>query len=85
MNQPKLPSPAKNLLWQIRTGATLWRGPLTEGRRCYVVERDGTMQLTYSREIGVLESHGLIVGIAPGGKNEPTKFELTKAGKVHLL
>ena len=85
MNQPELPSPAKNLLWRIRTGATLWRGPLKEGRRCYVVERDGSMQLTYPREIRVLESHGLIFGIAPGSKNEPTKFELTEAGKAYLL
>lgn len=85
MNQPDLPSPAKHLLWCIRTGATLWRGPLTEGRRCYVLNSDGSKQQTYPRVIRVLESHGLIVRRAPGTKDEPTKFEMTEAGKAYLF
>ena len=85
MNQPELPSPAKNLLWRIRTGSTLWRGPLTEGRRCYLIDPDGSMQKTYPREIRVLENHGLIVGIAPECNNNPTKFELTEAGTAYIL
>ena len=85
MNQPELPSPSKNLLWRIRTGATLWRGPLKEGRRCYVIGPDGSMQQVYPREIRVLESHGLIVGPALGSNNEPAKFEITEAGKAYLL
>ena len=76
-----LPSPSANLLWQMQQGASLYRGPLSEKRRCYIVWKDGLEQKIFSSQVRVLEDRGLIVALPRSGKDQPTRYELTKAGR----
>lgn len=86
MSDFELSSPSRNLLWRIRKGATLYRAPLSDGRRCYTAYPDGSGEWkTYEQEVRDLEKRGLVVALPRESKDEPTRFELTEAGKEFPL